>query len=132
MVKDERDMLEALNQELDFIQQGGYGRSVKTPWKPTSAFQDSLTCLNYGYPYKAHPCSECLLIDFVPLKGLAEAVPCHHIPLNETGDTIESLEALDNQQKLETNVKAWLRTKIQELEETRVVQKTDQQATNDE
>lgn len=126
MVKDDRDILEALKQELDFLEKGGYGRSVKTPWKPTSAFQDSLSCLNFGYPYKAHPCSECFLIDFVPIKGCAEAVPCHHIPLNETGDTIESLEAEDNQQKLEANLKTWLRARIKQLEEARVVQEVEQ------
>ncbi len=116
MAKDDRDILETLKQELDFIEKGGYGRSVKTPWIPTSAFQDSLTCLNYGYPYKVHPCSECFLIDDVPIKDCAEPVPCHHIPLNQAGDTIHSLEAEDNQQKLEANLKAWLRAKIEELE----------------
>ena len=50
MAKDDRDILELLKDELDFIEKGGYGRSVRTPWKPKSAFQDSLTCINYGYP----------------------------------------------------------------------------------
>jgi hypothetical protein len=127
MAKDDRDILETLKQELDFIEKGGYGRSVKTPWKPTSSFQDSLSCLNYGYPYKAHPCSECFLIDFVPMKGCAEKVPCHHIPLNEKGDTIESLEAEENQQKLEENLKTWLRAKIKKMEEARAAQEAEQQ-----
>jgi hypothetical protein len=127
MAKDDRDILETLKQELEFIEQGGYGRSVKAPWKPTSAFQDSLSCLNYGYPYKAHPCSECFLIDFVPIKGCAEPVPCHHIPLNEAGDTIESLEGEDNQQKLEENLKAWLRERIKQLEEACAAQTVGQQ-----
>jgi pyruvate-ferredoxin/flavodoxin oxidoreductase len=52
---DERDILEVLKEELEFIEQGGYGRSVRTPWKATSVFQDSLSCLNYGYPYRAFP-----------------------------------------------------------------------------
>ena len=50
MAKDDRDILELLKDELDFIEKGGYGRSVRTPSKPKSAFQDSLTCINYGYP----------------------------------------------------------------------------------
>ena len=50
MTKDDRDILELLKQELSFIEEGGYGRSVRTPWLPKSVFQDSLSCLNYGYP----------------------------------------------------------------------------------
>ena len=119
MPQDERDALEVLKAELDFIEKGGYGRSVRTPWKPTSVFQDSLSCLNYGYPYRAHPCGECLLGDLVPEGGRAEPVPCHHIPLDEEGTTIESVESEDNQQKLEEKVKAWLRTKIKEIEDER-------------
>jgi hypothetical protein len=43
MPTDDRDVLEVLKAELDFIEKGGYGRSVRTPWLPTSVFQDSLT-----------------------------------------------------------------------------------------
>jgi len=41
MTKDDRDILELLKDELAFIQKGGYGRSVRTPWLPKSSFQDS-------------------------------------------------------------------------------------------
>ena len=78
MSTDTRDRLEILKAELDFVEKGGYGRSVRTPWKPTSIFQDSLSCLNHGYSYRAHSCSECLLDDFVPEGSHAAAVPCHH------------------------------------------------------
>ena len=120
--KDERDILEVLKAELDYIEQGGYGRSVRTPWKPTSVFQDSLTCLNYGYPYRAHPCGECFLNDLVPPERRAEAVPCHHISLNAEGETVETLELTDNRQQTEETVKAWLRAKIREIEEGRAGQ----------
>jgi hypothetical protein len=121
MANDDRDILELLKDELDFIEKGGYGRSVRTPWKPTSAFQDSLTCLNYGYPYRAHPCNECHLLDFVsPEHHLAE-VPCHFIPLDETGETIEHLESGDNEAKLERKVGDWLRARIKGIEEQRAL-----------
>ena len=122
MTQDDRDILEVLYEELDFIEKGGYGRSVRTPWKPTSIFQDSLSCLNYGYPYRAHPCSDCRLIDFVPAEDRAKVVPCHHIPLGETGETIEALETEENQQKLEDSVKEWLRARIRQIEEARATQ----------
>ncbi|MDQ5845753.1 MAG: hypothetical protein M3539_10720 [Acidobacteriota bacterium] len=119
MAKDDRDILDLLKEELAFIEKGGYGRSVRTPWKPTSAFQDSLTCINYGYPYRAHPCSECHLLDFVSPEDRATEVPCHHIRLNEAGETIEDLETEDNEAKLELKIRDWLRTKIKEIEEQR-------------
>lgn len=119
MAHDDRDILELLKSELDFIEQGGYGRSVRTPWKPQSTFQDSLTCINYGYPYRAHPCNECHLLDFVSPEHHSAEVPCHYIPLNETGETIEDFEAQDNQAKLERKVRDWLRTKIKQIEEER-------------
>ena len=122
MAKDDRDVLELLKEELDFIEKGGYGRSVRTPWQPKSAFQDSLTCINYGYPYCAHPCNECHLIDFVSPEHHSEEIPCHFIPLNEAGETIEELELEDNQAKAEETLKQWLRTKIREIEKERAKQ----------
>ncbi|HEX7529547.1 MAG TPA: hypothetical protein VF333_00275 [Pyrinomonadaceae bacterium] len=121
MAKDERDILELLKSELDFIEKGGYGRSVRTPWKATSPFRDSLTCVNYALPEKAHPCSDCHLIDFVPDDKRSEELPCHAIPLNAAGDTVESLE--NNQAKLEESLKEWMRAKIKELETARSAEK---------
>ena len=117
MAKDERDILHLLKMELDFIEKGGYGRSVRTPWKPTSSFRDSLTCVNYALPEKAHPCTECHLIDFVPRDKQSEEVPCHFIPLNMTGDTVESLDG--NEAKLEEALKEWMRERIREIEAAR-------------
>jgi hypothetical protein len=119
MSTDERDILEILKDELDFIEKGGYGRSVRTPWQSKSTFQDSLSCINYGYPYRAHPCNECHLLEFVSPENRTKDVPCHFIPLNTDGDTIEDLELRDDQAKLEQRVSGWLRTKIKEIEEQR-------------
>jgi hypothetical protein len=115
MAQDDRETLELLEEELDFIEKGGYGRSVRTPWQPKSIFQDSLSCLNYGYPYRAHPCSECRLIEFVSPDHRTDAVPCHHIPLNELGTTIEDLEEREQEAEAERLVKNWLQSRINEL-----------------
>lgn len=123
VAKDDRDILELLKEELAFIEQGGYGRSVRTPWLPRSAFQDSLTCINYADPTHTHPCDDCHLIDFVDREKRDEQVPCHYIPLNEAGETIEDLEARDNQAHLESTLKLWMRAKIKEIEEARATAK---------
>jgi len=119
MAKDDRDILELLKFELNFLEQGGYGRSVRTPWKPTSAFQDSISCINLGDPARTRPCSECLLMDFVPTEAHGENVPCHHIPLNEKGETVDAIERYDNQQEVEDKLKQWLRATIARLEAER-------------
>lgn len=119
MAEDDRDLLEVLKFELSFVEHGGYGRSVRTPWKPTSIFQDSLTCLNFDDPGHTHPCQECLLFNFVPENSRNENVPCHHIPLNENGQTLATLETGYNQGELEESITSWLRKTIQRLERER-------------
>lgn len=119
MTKDDRDILELLKSELSFIEEGGYGRSVRTPWLPKSVFQDSLSCLNYGYPYRAHPCADCHLLDFVSPDDRSQPVPCHFIPLNAAGNTVEELEMEGNEVKMASIVKIWLKGKISQLEAER-------------
>ena len=119
MAKDDRDILEILKDELAFIEQGGYGRSVRTPWLSKSIFQDSLSCLNYGYPYRAHPCADCRLIDFVGPEDHSQPVPCHFIALDAAGNTLEELELEGNESKAVDAVKKWLQEKISRIEAER-------------
>ena len=120
MSKDDRPILELLKDELALIEQGGYGRSVRTPWLPKSVFQDSLTCINSSDPARTRLCTDCQLIDFVPNEHQSDEVPCHFISLNDAGETIEDLEARGNQAKLEATVKQWMRTKIKEIEDEEI------------
>ena len=122
MSQDKRDILEVLKFELNFLEQGGYGRSVRTPWKPTSVFQDSVTCINFNDASRPNPCSNCLLNDFVPQNAHEESVPCHHIPLNRSGETVDTLERQGTQAELEENVREWLRATIQRIEQDRAQQ----------
>ena len=43
-------------------------------------------------------------------------MPCHFIPLTETGETVEDLEVEGNQTKMEETLKQWMRRKIEEVE----------------
>ncbi len=95
MSEEKRELLEKLKFELAFVEDGGYGRSVRTPHKPTSPFQDSLTCLNFGDPSRPHPCAECILMQYVPESRKGEDVPCHHIPLDQESRTIATLDATE-------------------------------------
>jgi hypothetical protein len=119
MAKDDRDLLDILKFELEFLEAGGYGRSPRTPQKPTLIFEDSLTCLNYYHKENRQPCNDCLLMQFVPAARHAEEIPCRHIPLNETGKTIDSLYRAGTQIELEEAMRDWLHATIQRLEEER-------------
>lgn len=112
----DNDVLEVLKAELNFIEKGGYGKPAGQPWVSTSIFQDSPSCLNLGDPARSHPCSECLLIDFVPPEDRGEVVPCHHIPLTATGETADTIGRRGDQQELEEDVKNWLRETINRIE----------------
>ena len=116
MSEDKRDRLEVLKFELSFLEQGGYGRSVRTPWKPTAIFQDSPSCLNFNTVDRPHPCAECLLTDFVPKDAQGEDVPCHHIPLNARGETVHTMERQRTQLEMEEELKKWLRAAIAKIE----------------
>ncbi len=122
MARDDRDILEILKFELDFIEKDGYGRSVRTPWLPTSIFQDCLTCINFGDPKRSRPCDECLLMQFVPPERRSEKVPCHHIPLGPLGQSVHTLERWETQQDMEEAVKDWLRATIKQIEDERAKQ----------
>ncbi|HEV2352250.1 MAG TPA: hypothetical protein VG028_20645 [Terriglobia bacterium] len=119
MAKDARDILEVLKSELNFLKSGGYGRSVRTPWLPTSIFQDSLSCINFGDPNRTRPCKDCILMQFVPPEQQKENVPCHHIPLDDLGETIHMLERWETQQEMERVYEKWLVATIARLEEVR-------------
>ena len=114
MLKDPQSTIDALKFQLEFLERGGYDRPVCKWRKELSIFQDSPSCPNYFSPMKTIPCSDCFLIELVPSDKSSEAVPCHHIPLNQQGDTIASLES-DNS-KLQQAVRSWLQKTIDELQ----------------
>ena len=119
MCKGERGLLEVLKFELKFLEDGGYGRSPRTPWRPQYIFEDSLTCMNYDSKENPSPCSECVLIHLVPPELRSAKIPCRHIPLNTSGETLDSLYRYNNQCETEEKVAGWLRATIQHLEEER-------------
>jgi hypothetical protein len=119
MQKDERDLLEVLKFELQFLEDGGYGRSPRTPWRPQYIFEDSLTCMNYDSKENPGPCSDCVLMHLVPPERRFEKIPCRHIPFNVFGETLDSLYRCSTQQEIEEAAAGWLRDTIQHLEQER-------------
>jgi len=109
-------VLEVLRFELKFLEDGGYGRSPRTPWRATNIFEDSPTCLNFGDPSHPHPCNECFLMQFVPEEKQGERVPCHFIPLTAKGETVDDFYRWGTQIEVEEALKNWLRKEIKRIE----------------
>lgn len=111
------DLIRLLEAELDYIEGGGYGQPAGKPGEEKPLFYHSPACINHwqvpGHEAECH--NDCILIDAVPEKHKSEALPCHFIPLNEKGETVESLEG--DREAAEEQVKAWLRKTIQRLKD---------------
>ena len=112
-----KNLIDILKAELQFLEQGGYRTPPQQPWRGARVFEDSPTCLNYRTGEKKRPCSECLLMQFVPSDQREKAIPCQHIPLTERGDTLDSVYEWGTQEEIEQVVGDWLRSWIRKLEE---------------
>jgi len=58
-------------------------------------------------------------MDFVGPHDQSQTVPCHFIPLNDAGKTIEELEQEGDEFQTTNAVKTWLREKIGQIEAER-------------
>lgn len=121
MAQDDRDILEILKFELSFLEDGGYGRSPRTPWRAPAIFEDSPICPNFCDPGRPHPCENCLLEQFVPNGQKKEAIPCRFIPLTNDGVTVEDLYRTGSQIEMEEALAKWLREQIARIERERAL-----------
>jgi hypothetical protein len=113
---DRRALLRALRVELAFVESGAYRNPSHAAWRPQFVFQDSPTCLNRNYLEPRRPCSECVLSKLFSLDSRVERVPCRCIPLNQAGETIDSLYRTGTQEELEVALVEWLKTTVERLE----------------
>jgi hypothetical protein len=115
-MEDRHKLVQILRSELSFLEQGGYRRRRRFPWRPNFAFEDSPTCINFADTGERRPCTQCPLIQFVPSDRRESRVPCRHINLTERGDTINSFYEWGTDEELESALRGWLGQTIQELE----------------
>src|SRR2546430_17355422 len=82
--------------------------------------------MNYDSKENPGPCSDCVLMQLVPPERRSEKIPCRHIPLNTSGEDLDSLYRYSNQQETEETVEAWLRATIKRLKEERAADRNAQ------
>jgi len=122
MAELKNDVLASLKAELAFLELGGYSSPQQAAWRPQFVFQDSPTCLNYRNFAKPLPCSQCALFDFVPNRQKQDRFPCRFIPLDELGQTLDSLYRTATEEEAHAIVASWLRKNIAELERAQTLQ----------
>ena len=95
------------------MKKGGY----RTPlgWRLPLIFEDSPTCPKERC--SACPDTGCVLMGFVPKRCRYETVPCRHIPLNEIGETVDSLYRTGTNEEIEQTLQSWLVKTIKRLEQ---------------
>ena len=116
MAGDERDLLQVLKFELSFLDKGGYHESTRERWRSPFFFEDSPTCMNYDSKENPAPCEQCILMGLVPDDDKGQKIPCRHIPLNASGETLDSLYRSASHEEIEEIMRGWLRTTIEKLE----------------
>jgi hypothetical protein len=116
MAQAKKDVLATLRAELAYLELGGYRSPQNAAWRPQFIFEDSPTCPNYRNFGTRQPCTECALIDFVPNSRKEEQFPCRHIPLDDSGHTLDFLYRTATEEEAHTIVDKWLETTIARLE----------------
>ncbi len=116
--------LDTLKKELEFVDHAGYKKPIgsRQPlfcmetgsnWRKPTFIEDSPSCPKEKY-CACNPEGDCVLLGFVPNEHKHETLPCHHIPLNENGETIASLQT--DRDKVEPVLRNWLVRTIEKLQ----------------
>ena len=115
MRRDDAEILKMFQFELRFLEDGGYGRSPRTPWRASCVFEDSPTCPNFDDAAQPHLCTQCSLMEFVPPQFRGESAPCRFIPLTQAGETVDHFYRSGTQMELEGALACWLRKQIEQM-----------------
>ena len=99
------------------MENGGYRRSERSPWRPPYVFEESPSCPNYSDRSRPHRCIDCWLMEFVPSELWEEQAPCRFVQLTPEGVTIDSLYRYGSTAETEQTLSRWLRKRISEMEE---------------
>ena len=116
MTPNRQAVLKLLKAELQFVAQGGYRRSARSPWRSPYIFEESPSCPNYRDRDRPHPCVDCWLLAYVPPDLRDEQVPCRFVQLTPAGETVDSLYRYATTEETEATLRKWLEERIRELE----------------
>lgn len=116
MTKDNRNLTRVLRLELVFLDAGGYSAWAGARWRLPLVFEESPTCPNFNDTTHSVACRDCTLMQLVPLRHQGKPVPCRFIPLNELGETLDTLYRWGTMDDLNLIFRRWLVHTIGQLE----------------
>ena len=116
MHKDTRNLTSVLRSELVFLDAGGYSAWAGARWRLPLVFEESPTCPNFNDTTHSLACRDCCLMQLVPLRHHNKDVPCRYIPLNEVGETLDTLYRWGTMEDLNLIFRRWLVHTIEQLE----------------
>ncbi len=108
MAKDTRNLPQLLRSELIFLDAGGYSAWARARWRLPLIFEESPTCPNFNDTTHSMACRDCSLMQLVPLRHQGKEVPCRYIPLNEVGETLDTLYRWGTMDDLNLIFRRWL------------------------
>jgi len=117
MAESKQELIRLLEAELDLVEGGGYQPPAGKPGEEKPMFYHGLACINHWFvPDHESEChDDCVLLDWVPDKDKKADLPCHMIQLNDAGDTVKALQEKGDRERMEEEVKKWLRSTIANL-----------------
>ncbi len=116
MIPTRHQLLHLLRAELEFLENGGYAASTRSPWRSPYVFEESPSCPSFSDLSQPHACEECWLIQFVPAEFRDEPSPCRFIQLAANGESVDSLYRYGTHAETEEALRKWLHEQIHELE----------------
>jgi len=125
-MKNTSAILSTLKRELEFLNQGGYEvadefrqplfcMEAPAAWRKPLIFEESPSCPKKKY-CACDPDGNCALMSLVPVEHLHETVPCRYIPLNQDGETVDSLYRTGTNEEINSALRQWLVKTIAEFE----------------
>lgn len=110
-----KQLLDMLKLEEATVAAHGFPPSPDAPHHYLQPFRDSITCLEFSQE-SLEPCDMCWLMHYVQQEKQGDVLPCHLIPLNTKGETVASLTATGDHDRVQQTVLSWLRAEIAKLE----------------
>src|SRR5579884_4032112 len=97
MPSDDRDVLQVLKTELEFLRRGGYRRVARAPWRTPLYFEDSPSCPRLR-------------------QFSSKSQPCQHIRLSSEGHTLHALYRWATPGETRIALENWLTAAIERIE----------------